>query len=365
MARSTRRCSASLVALVGHPDRGRRGLPGRLGARGSARASRRWPRSSSSAWRSARTPRPLRGLGRWPAPRASWCSRRSAPRPARTARLRLLLVVGSCSPPPRDLGRGVEGEPLRPSPPVFGAVYAGALLGFGLFLRHLPLHASAWHGPALVLAPVLLTWASDTFAYFAGRAWGTTQADPAGEPREDGRRARSAPWWGACWWRWATPGARPLPERTNRPRWRPPLRVLLSVAAQVGDLVESLFKRDAGVKDSGHPLPRARRRARPLRLAPLHPPAHLPLLPLRGGRRGGDDEGRRDPGRHRLHRKRARWRFSRSTRTASGGGADRPPERGRAAALATRWRPELAVLVDGGCPRGRGADALGAAGRRR
>ena len=44
-------------------------------------------------------------------------------------------------------------------------------------------------------------------------------------------------------------------------------RSLLGVVGQVGDLAESLFKREAGVKDSSRAHPRPRRRARPVRLA--------------------------------------------------------------------------------------------------
>jgi phosphatidate cytidylyltransferase len=61
-------------------------------------------------------------------------------------------------------------------------VYTGALLSFGLFLRHLPGNAGALHGTALVLFPVVLTWASDTFAYFAGRRWGTRKLIPRVSP---------------------------------------------------------------------------------------------------------------------------------------------------------------------------------------
>ncbi|HEX2092853.1 MAG TPA: undecaprenyl diphosphate synthase family protein, partial [Longimicrobiaceae bacterium] len=50
------------------------------------------------------------------------------------------------------------------------------------FLRHLPGVADRWHGTALVFAPVLLTWASDTFAYFVGRAFGRRKLIPRVSP---------------------------------------------------------------------------------------------------------------------------------------------------------------------------------------
>jgi phosphatidate cytidylyltransferase len=152
--------------------------------------------------------------------------------------------------------RGVEGEPLLVvSTTLFGAFYTGGLLSFGMYLRHLPGHAGAWHGTALVFAPVLLTWCSDTFAYFVGRAWGTRKLIPRVSP---GKTVQGA--LGALLGTTLAAVAYAL-ILARFPTYRVGLLeaaafgVLISVAAQVGDLVESLLKRDAGVKDSGTLLP--------------------------------------------------------------------------------------------------------------
>lgn len=152
--------------------------------------------------------------------------------------------------------RGVGGEPLLSiSTTIFGAVYTGALLSFALFLRHLPGTVGARHGTALVLAPVVLTWTSDTFAYFVGRAWGTRKLIPKVSP---GKTVQGAV--GAVVGTMAVSLAyAQLLDRFPTYRIGPwealAFGLLISVTAQVGDLVESLLKRDAGVKDSGTLLP--------------------------------------------------------------------------------------------------------------
>lgn len=153
-------------------------------------------------------------------------------------------------------GRGVEGQPLLSiAATLTGAVYAGALLSFGLFLRHLPGIESAWHGTALVFAPVLLTWTSDTFAYFAGRAWGRRKLIPRVSP---GKTVEGAV--GALVGSVVVGAAYTLLLRSFG-SYVPTLiegalfGLLISVVAQVGDLAESLLKRDTGVKDSGTLLP--------------------------------------------------------------------------------------------------------------
>lgn len=152
--------------------------------------------------------------------------------------------------------RGVQGQPLLAiSTTLTGAVYAGALLSFGLMLRHLPGVESAWHGTALVFAPVLLTWTSDTFAYFAGRAWGRHKLIPRVSP---GKTVEGAV--GAVVGSVAV-GAGYAVLLQSFGSYVPTLfegalfGLAISVVAQVGDLVESLLKRDCGVKDSGTLLP--------------------------------------------------------------------------------------------------------------
>jgi phosphatidate cytidylyltransferase len=151
--------------------------------------------------------------------------------------------------------RGVAGEPLLSVAVTFmGAVYP-ALLAFALFLRHLPGVESALHGTAILLFPVVLTWLSDTFAYFAGRLWGKRKLIPRVSPGKTVAGALGA----VIGTPLAAVGYALFLQRFAT--WRPELMeaalfgVAVSIAAQVGDLAESLLKRDVGVKDSGKLLP--------------------------------------------------------------------------------------------------------------
>lgn len=152
--------------------------------------------------------------------------------------------------------RGVTGQPLLAiSTTVFGAIYTGGLLAYGLFLRHLPGLQDPWHGTALLFAPVLLTWVSDTSAYFAGRQWGRRKLIPRVSPGKtvEGSLGAlvgsviAAAAYATLLSRFATYRIS-LPEAIG-------FGLLVSISAQVGDLAESLLKRDAGFKDSGALLP--------------------------------------------------------------------------------------------------------------
>jgi phosphatidate cytidylyltransferase len=152
--------------------------------------------------------------------------------------------------------RGATGQPLLVvSATLTGAFYAGALFSFALFLRHLPDSVGARHGTMLLFAPILVTWASDTSAYFVGRAWGTRKLIPSISPGKTVQGAAGAVVGavavaiGCAWMLGFFPTYRMGIVQAIT------FGLLVSLAAQVGDLVESLFKRDGGVKDSGRLLP--------------------------------------------------------------------------------------------------------------
>lgn len=167
----------------------------------------------------------------------------------------ILILVALIAPAVAIWSRGVTGEPLLSvAATVFGAGYA-ALLGFALYLRHLPGVEDAGHASAILFAPVLLTWASDTFAYFGGRTMGKRKLIPRVSPGKTVEGAVSAVVGtvvvGAAYALFLARFGGYVPTLAEGALFG----LLVSVAAQVGDLAESAWKRDVGVKDSGTLLP--------------------------------------------------------------------------------------------------------------
>ncbi|HEX2210902.1 MAG TPA: phosphatidate cytidylyltransferase [Longimicrobium sp.] len=167
----------------------------------------------------------------------------------------VLILVALLAPAIAIWSRGVEGEPLLSvAVTVFGAGYA-SLMGFALYLRHLPGIEDAAHASAILFAPVLLTWASDTFAYFGGRAMGRRKLIPKVSPGKTVEGALSAVIGtvvvGAAYALFLARFGGYVPTLAEGALFG----LLVSVAAQVGDLAESAWKRDVGVKDSGTLLP--------------------------------------------------------------------------------------------------------------
>ena len=104
-------------------------------------------------------------------------------------------------------------------------------------------------GRALILFTLALIWAGDTLAYFTGKLMGRLPMAPVLSPQKtwEGAIANLA---GSLLVAWAAS------------RWiEADVTVLLlvagmaNVAGQMGDLIESAYKRGAGVKDSGKIIP--------------------------------------------------------------------------------------------------------------
>jgi phosphatidate cytidylyltransferase len=128
---------------------------------------------------------------------------------------------------------------------------AATLLGvywIGLALAHAVLLRGLDHGGALVFMVLLGTFIGDTGAYLGGRAFGTRRLAPRVSPNKtwEGLGIGIAVCVLAVWYT----------SRTYDGTWISGMQGLLlglavALAAPLGDLFESLIKRDVGTKDTG------------------------------------------------------------------------------------------------------------------
>lgn len=141
----------------------------------------------------------------------------------------------------------------------FGVFYVGWLMLHLLLLRELPrefgLPDAA--GSAFLLYAFLLAWACDTGAYFIGLSLGRRRLAPTVSPNKSVEgaiggflAAVGAAFLGHAWFVRDAVG---VPYLTGGQTAA--LGVLVGIAAQLGDLVESLLKRDARIKDSSDMIP--------------------------------------------------------------------------------------------------------------
>ena len=138
-----------------------------------------------------------------------------------------------------------------PSPetlPSWGAAL-GAWVLVALFLGHGVWVRSVGVSPVVFVA--LTVWAGDTAAYYIGTAFGSHPLAPAVSPKKsvEGAVASVA---ASAIVALVSGLLLPLPHSVMASCL---LGIGINVAAQAGDLVESLFKRCAGVKDSGNLFP--------------------------------------------------------------------------------------------------------------
>jgi phosphatidate cytidylyltransferase len=138
---------------------------------------------------------------------------------------------------------------------VLAVAYTAGLPAFLLAIRHSGYERRSWAGAWLVFYPLVVTWVVDTAAMFGGRAIGGPKLAPTVSPG----KTRSGSLAGVLGGLVVAPlfGWLVFPRvGLDIPLWQLlAIAAVLGVIGQAGDLAESLFKREAGVKDSSHLIP--------------------------------------------------------------------------------------------------------------
>ena len=152
--------------------------------------------------------------------------------------------------------RGVDGRPmLAAATTVFCVAYV-SLIAYVFDLRFNDYVVDARGGTVLAMLPILLTWSTDVGAYTFGRLFGSHKLMPSVSP---GKTVEGAAGGivlsvvvGLLYVAFLL---HPYAQLAMRPLATVVFALCLSVVAQIGDLAESLFKREGGVKDSSTIIP--------------------------------------------------------------------------------------------------------------
>ncbi|MER3484205.1 MAG: phosphatidate cytidylyltransferase [Meiothermus sp.] len=162
-----------------------------------------------------------------------------------------LVLIGAFS---NELIAGANIERFAYS--LMSFLYLPWTLGFFLLLRHQP---NSDIGLWVLTLPLLCSFANDVGAYFVGRLFGRHKLAPNISPGKtvEGSIGGIAVSFLVLWGYTnimanAYPGS---PFALLDPLYLSIINLLLSFAAQLGDLTESMLKRYCGVKDSGSLLP--------------------------------------------------------------------------------------------------------------
>ncbi len=124
-----------------------------------------------------------------------------------------------------------------------GLVYVILPWCFSIYLRSGPI------GKIVLLSVFICTWSCDVFAYLVGSKWGRHRLCDQVSPKKTWEGFYSG-----------IAGSFLAAAAISYVREFPPFPILViglvcGLAGQLGDLAESMFKREAGVKDSGAVLP--------------------------------------------------------------------------------------------------------------
>jgi phosphatidate cytidylyltransferase len=140
-------------------------------------------------------------------------------------------------------------RPLVETLPAAGISASGLLLIAFPLTFAIRLHGLGTEGPVLLLFALVITWVGDSAAYFVGRAVGKHALAPHLSPKKtwEGTMASfvGSLLVAVIFARWLVA---PLPHLLA-------MAGVGNVAGQAGDLLESAYKRSAGLKDSGGLLP--------------------------------------------------------------------------------------------------------------
>lgn len=149
---------------------------------------------------------------------------------------------------------------------ILGFIYIGFLPSHLILLRNLtppgiPAISNPLQQPGLAYVWVCLfiVWATDVFAYYAGKHFGKHLLYPQISPKKTVEGAIGG-FVAAIFWATIVVYTADNYFFSCHPfqfkLWQAPLMgAVVSIAAQLGDLCESLLKRDAGMKDSSNVIP--------------------------------------------------------------------------------------------------------------
>ena len=143
---------------------------------------------------------------------------------------------------------GVSATPLNK---IFKGI-AGVLVVVPAWLALMVLHGSGSRGPQLVLILLVMIWLADSGAYFSGRRWGHRRLAPLISPGKTwegvyGGVLASLLFAAIAGWIYSRSIGWTLAFL--------PVALLVVLFSIAGDLLESLMKRQCGVKDSGNIIP--------------------------------------------------------------------------------------------------------------
>lgn len=165
--------------------------------------------------------------------------------------LGFLVVVGAAV-----FARSPSERPLASvATTVFGVGYAAILPVTAFIIRHGQWGERSWPGTAMLFFPFVVTWVCDSAAMLAGRAIGGAKLAPVISPGKTWAGALAGVVAGTLS---GLVYAVLLFRRVHISIGVVPaliLALVLSIVGQIGDLAESLFKREAGVKDSSALIP--------------------------------------------------------------------------------------------------------------